>query len=87
MKRKSHHKNGRDQARAQPDLFASIGAAPLRTATVGAGNGSRLPTPANQPKPVRAPKPAPLVIVSRLVVYEPAHIVIAGKARSVVMPG
>jgi len=26
-------------------------------------------------------------IVSRLVVYEPAHIVIAGKARSVVMPG
>jgi hypothetical protein len=29
----------------------------------------------------------PSMIVSRLVVYEPALIVIAGKAKSVVMPG
>lgn len=32
-------------------------------------------------------KAASAQIVSRLVVYEPAHIVIAGKARPVVMPG
>jgi predicted DNA-binding transcriptional regulator AlpA len=61
MKRKSHHKNGRDQSRAQPDLFASIGATPMRAATMGADNGARLPIPANQPKPARPPKPAPLV--------------------------
>lgn len=61
MKRKPHHKNGRDQARVQPDLFAAIGATPMQAVTVGVDNGARLPIPANQPKPVRAPKPAPLV--------------------------
>ncbi len=61
MKRKSHHKHGRDQARVQPDLFAAIGATPMQAVTVGIDNGARLPIPANQPKPVRAPKPAPLV--------------------------
>lgn len=62
MKRKSHHKNGRDQARAQPDLFASIGAMPMQAATVGADTDARLPTPANQSKLARAPKPAPLIV-------------------------
>ncbi len=61
MKRKPHHKNGRDQARAQPDLFASIGVTPMRAATVAVDNGSRLPMPANQPKSARAAKPAPLI--------------------------
>ncbi len=61
MKRKPHHKNGRDQVRVQPDLFAAIGATPMQAVTVGVDNGARLPIPANQPKPVRAPKPAPLV--------------------------
>ncbi|MGQ0532112.1 MAG: helix-turn-helix transcriptional regulator [Caulobacteraceae bacterium] len=61
MKRKPHHKNGRDQARPQPDLFAAIGAMPMQAVTVGVDNGARLPIPVNQPKPVRAPKPAPLV--------------------------
>jgi predicted DNA-binding transcriptional regulator AlpA len=62
MKRKPHHKNGRDQGRAQPDLFASIGVAPVQAATVGVDTGARMPTPANQSKPARAPKPAPLIV-------------------------
>ncbi|MBK8545163.1 MAG: AlpA family phage regulatory protein [Caulobacteraceae bacterium] len=33
----------------------------MQAVTVGIDNGARLPIPANQPKPVRAPKPAPLV--------------------------
>jgi predicted DNA-binding transcriptional regulator AlpA len=61
MKRRSHHKNGRDQSRAQPDLFASIGAAPMRAATVGTDNGAHLPIPANAPKPARVPRATPLV--------------------------
>jgi predicted DNA-binding transcriptional regulator AlpA len=42
-------------------LFAPVSAAPMRAATMGADNGERLPIPANQPKPRRAPNPAPLV--------------------------
>lgn len=61
MKRKSHHKNGRDQARAQPDLFAAVGTARMPAVTVGADAGARLPMPANQAVPARASKPAPLV--------------------------
>lgn len=61
MKRKSHHKNGRDQARAQPDLFAAIGATPMQAVTVGVDNGARVPMPANAPKPARASRPTPLV--------------------------
>ena len=62
MKRKPHPKNGRGQGRAQPDLFASIGAAPMQIATVGAASGAPLPIPANQSKPRPAAKPAPLVV-------------------------
>lgn len=47
--------------RAQPDLFASIAATPMRAATMGTDNGARLPIPANQSKSVRASKPAPLI--------------------------
>ncbi|MBK8543578.1 MAG: AlpA family phage regulatory protein [Caulobacteraceae bacterium] len=61
MKRKPHAKNGRDQARAQPDLFSTLGAAPRHAIAVGADTGAQLPTPANQSKPARTPKPAPLV--------------------------
>jgi predicted DNA-binding transcriptional regulator AlpA len=62
MKRKLHRQNAGDQPRAQPDLFATIAAAPMRAGTVGADTSARFPTPANQTKPVRAPKPAPLII-------------------------
>jgi predicted DNA-binding transcriptional regulator AlpA len=58
MKRKSHFKNGRDQTRAQPDLFATIVTAPMQSATVEANTDARLPTRANQSKQARVPKPA-----------------------------
>lgn len=56
MKRKSHHTNGRDQARAQPDLFAVMSGAPSGPLTLGAKRGAVAVQAGQRPKP-----PAPLI--------------------------
>ena len=61
MKRKSHHKSKSEALRGQQDLFGSIGASSMNGAPVGVNEGARLPIPANQPKPVRVARPAPVV--------------------------
>lgn len=58
MKRKPHYKNGRDQTRSQPDLFASAAVLPpatVRPPTLAAND--RKPKAPTAPKPVAVVRP------------------------------